>query len=59
MAIQPTDNKTNTAITITNISALRISASYGATLGVKKLLTRVPVGKPKKATSFVHIPLKI
>ena len=52
MAIQPTDNKTNTAITITNISALRISASYGATLGVKKLLTRVPVGKPKKGNFF-------
>ncbi len=55
MAIQSTDNKTNTATTITSISALRLSANYGATLGVKKLLTRVPVGKPKKSNFFrVH-----
>ena len=55
MATQLTDNKTNTATTITSISALRLSANYGATLGVKKLLTRVPVSKPKKSNFFrVH-----
>ena len=56
MATQPTDNKTNTATSIASISSLRISASYGATLGVRKLLTRVPVCKPKKTNFFrVHV----
>ena len=55
MAIQSTDNTTTTATSVTTISALRLAANYGATLGVKKLLTRVPVGKPKKSNFFrVH-----
>jgi hypothetical protein len=29
-----------------------LPANYGATFGVKKLLTNVPVGKPKKANFF-------
>ncbi len=56
MAIQFTDNTTTTATSVTTISALRLAANYGATLGVKKLLTRVPVGKPKKSNFFrVHV----
>jgi hypothetical protein len=35
-----------------NLSALRLPPNYGATLGVKKLLTSVPVGKPKKSQFF-------
>ena len=35
-----------------DINALRLPASYGATLGVKKVLNNVPVGKPKKAQFF-------
>ena len=35
-----------------DINALRLPASYGATLGVKKVLNIVPVGKPKKAQFF-------
>jgi len=35
-----------------NLNALRLPANYGATLGVKKLLTTVPVGKPKKSQFF-------
>jgi len=55
MTIQSTDNKTTTATSVTSISALRLAANYGATLGVKKLLTRVPVSKPKKSNFFrVH-----
>ena len=55
MAIQSTNNTTTTATSVTTISALRLAANYGATLGVKKLLTRVPVGKPKKSNFFrVH-----
>ena len=34
------------------IQSLRLPANYGATFGVKKLLTNVPVGKPKKASFF-------
>jgi len=38
-----------------DINALRLPASYGATLGVKRVLNNVPVGKPKKAQFFrVH-----
>lgn len=36
----------------TDLKALRLSANYGATLGVKKLLTNVLVGKPKKPQFF-------
>ena len=35
-----------------NLEALRLPANYGATLGVKKLLTSVPVSKPKKPQFF-------
>jgi hypothetical protein len=35
-----------------DIEALRLPASYGGTLGVKKILTTVPVGKPKKTQFF-------
>ena len=34
------------------IEQLRLPANYGATLGVKKLLTTVPVSKPKKPQFF-------
>jgi hypothetical protein len=35
-----------------DLKSLRLPANYGATLGVKKLLTNVPVGKPKKPQFF-------
>ena len=35
-----------------DVKSLRLPANYGATLGVKKLLTNVPVGRPKKAQFF-------
>jgi hypothetical protein len=38
--------------TRTDLKSLRLPANYGATLGVKKLLTMVPVGKPKKPQFF-------
>ncbi len=48
-----------TAATTTNgpdLKSLRLPANYGATLGVKKLLTNVLVGKPKKPQFFrTHI----
>ena len=37
---------------ITDIKSLRIASNFGATLGVKKLLTTVQVGKPKKPQFF-------
>lgn len=37
---------------ISELQGLRLPANYGATLGVKKLLTTVHVGKPKKAQFF-------
>jgi len=36
----------------TDLKSLRLPANYGATLGVKKLMTQVPVGKPKKPQFF-------
>lgn len=36
----------------TDLKSLRLPANYGATLGVKKLLTNVLVGKPKKSNFF-------
>ena len=36
----------------TDISSLRLPANYGAALGVKKLLTNVLVGRPKKSNFF-------
>ncbi len=38
--------------TSTDLSSLRLPTNYGATLGVKKLLTNVPVGRPKKSQFF-------
>lgn len=38
--------------TALDLKALRLPANYGAMLGVKKLLTNVPVGKPKKPQFF-------
>ena len=35
-----------------NLKALRLPANYGATLGVKKILTVVPVRKPRKPEFF-------
>ena len=35
-----------------DLKSLRLPATYGATLGVKKLLTTVPVCKPKKPQFF-------
>jgi len=45
---QPEPNRT----THTDIKPLRLSTHYGATLGVKKLLTNVQVGRPKKSQFF-------
>ena len=39
-------------ITGADINSLRLPSNYGATLGVKKVLTTVPVGKPKKPQFF-------
>jgi hypothetical protein len=40
----------------TDLNSLRLPANYGATLGVKKLLTNVVFGKPKKPQFFrTHI----
>ena len=41
-----------TPSTTTDLKSLRLPANYGATLGVKKLLTNVPVGKPRKDSFF-------
>ena len=43
---------TPTSTTSADLKALRLPANYGATLGVKKLLTNVPVGRPKKPQFF-------
>jgi len=37
---------------VLDLQALRLPANYGATLGVKKLLTNVPVRKPRKPQFF-------
>lgn len=37
---------------VANLSAMRLSANYGSTLGVTKLLTKVTVGKAKPAVFF-------
>jgi len=37
---------------LTNIESLRLPSNYGYAFGVKKVLTNVPVGKPKKARFF-------
>ena len=43
---------------ITDIKSLRIASNFGATLGVKKLLTTVQVGKPKSRSSSEPISQK-
>ena len=50
MQTQTTPKQTATAGT--DLKSLRLPANYGATLGVKKLLTNVLVGKPKKPQFF-------
>ena len=37
---------------VADLKDLRLPANYGGTLGVKKLLTQVPVGKAKKSQFF-------
>jgi hypothetical protein len=51
MKTQTTPNQLTTS-TSTDLKALRLPPNYGATLGVKKLLTNVPVGKPSKEKFF-------
>ena len=41
-----------TSLSVTDLNSLRLPTNYGATLGVQKLLTTVPVGKPNKSTFF-------
>jgi hypothetical protein len=47
-------NKTNSANPFDNLSALRLNQSYADTVGVKKLLTTVPVRKPNRQ-EFVRV----
>jgi hypothetical protein len=47
-----TKPKQDVSKTSTDLKLLRLKANYGATLGVKKLLTLVTVGKPKKQIFF-------
>ena len=51
MQTQTTPKQTTTAIS-TDLKSLRLPANYGATLGVRKLLTSVQVGRPKKSNFF-------
>ena len=46
--------KTNSASPFDNLSALRLDQSYADTVGVKKLLTTVPVRKPNRQ-EFVRV----
>lgn len=39
-------------LAVTDLNSLRLPTNYGATLGVQKLLTTVPVGRPNKSTFF-------
>ena len=48
----PTPTQQAAASALTDLQALRLPANYGATLGVKKLLTTVLVSKPKKPQFF-------
>jgi len=53
MQAQTTPNQVEPSTTTFNdLQSLRLPANYGATLGVKKLLTSVSVGKPKKSQFF-------
>ena len=51
MKDQPSKQPT-AASTALSLESLRLPPNYGATLGVKKLLTNVHVGKPKKPQFF-------
>ena len=52
-AMQTQANPQQTSSTIAvDLKALRLPANYGATLGVKKLLTNVSVGRPRKTQFF-------
>ena len=51
MTINNTSPKAVTS-SVLDLQALRLPANYGATLGVKKLLTNVPVRKPRKPQFF-------
>lgn len=42
----------NVVATGPDLKLLRLPSNYGATLGVKKLLSNVPVGRPKKPQFF-------
>ena len=57
MQTQPPPSQTATpTTTVTDLKSLRLPANYGATLGVKKLLNKVLVGKLKKHQFFrTHI----
>ncbi|MDP1526990.1 MAG: hypothetical protein Q8M20_14345 [Rhodocyclaceae bacterium] len=48
----PQQSIPETTIAGMDLKSLRLPANYGATLGVKKLLTNVLVGKPKKPQFF-------
>ena len=57
MQTQPTPKQPAATTISTDLKSLRLPANYGATLGVKKLLTNVLVGKPKKPQFFrTHSP---
>ena len=51
-----TNAKNTVPSTEGGLESLRLSPNYGATLGVKKLLTKVPVGKPKRPQFFRSHP---
>jgi len=51
MQAQPSSKQPTTSAG-TDLKSLRLPANYGATLGVKKLLTIVLVGRPKKPQFF-------
>ena len=48
----PMSTQQETPSTTTGLQALRLPANYGAALGVKKLLTKVLVGKAQKSQFF-------
>jgi hypothetical protein len=53
MQTQITPKETATPTTaLTDLKSLRLTANFGAALGVKKVLTNVLVGKPKKPQFF-------
>jgi hypothetical protein len=59
MKIQTTNQQT-AASTSLPLEALRLPSNYGATFGVKKLLTTVNVGKPKKPQFFrTHLDVRM